>query len=116
MSKASVNFLVASFLLIALVSAGTAAAQAGSDTCAGSGATIGGTCTPLTNTTSGNNSNTALGGGALNSNTTGVQNTASGYSALFSNTTGFQNTASGFKALFSNTTGGDNTASGIAAL
>jgi len=49
---------VAAVLVVALASAGTAAAQAGTDTCAGSGATIGGTCTPLTNITSGNNFNT----------------------------------------------------------
>jgi len=54
-------FSFAAALVLALASAGAAAAQAGSDTCAGSGATIGGTCTPLTNAVSGNNYNTALG-------------------------------------------------------
>ena len=60
--------------------------------------------------------NTALGIGALVSNTTGVQNTASGFDALRLNTTGVQNTASGANALQSNTTGSRNTASGVGAL
>jgi hypothetical protein len=61
-------------------------------------------------------SNTAVGVGALRTNTTGFLNTASGNRALFSNTTGFRNTASGYLALFSNTTGYRNTASGYLAL
>jgi hypothetical protein len=61
-------------------------------------------------------SNTALGSGALSSNTTGGSNTASGTNALFINTTGNENTASGVDALLSNTTGSDNTASGAFAL
>jgi len=61
-------------------------------------------------------SNTALGLGALNANTTGTQNTASGQSALFFNTTGSNNTASGVNALRNNTTGSNNTASGQSAL
>jgi hypothetical protein len=56
--------------------------------------------------------NTALGYGALRSNTTGYANTASGHRALFLNTTGFRNTASGFSALFANSTGSHNTAIG----
>ena len=60
--------------------------------------------------------NTAVGDGALRTNTTGSSNTASGYRALFSNTTGFSNTASGGQALRSNTTGWRNTASGYWAL
>ncbi len=64
--------------------------------------------------------NTALGIGALVSNTTGVQNTASGESALRDNTTGGRNTASGVRdnttALLFNTTGERNTASGVNAL
>jgi len=48
----SLKFLVASFLLIAVANATIAAAAPGTDTCVGSNATIGGTCTPLTNTTS----------------------------------------------------------------
>ena len=59
--------------------------------------------------------NTALGIGALDSNTTGDRNTASGDSALFSNTTGSGNTASGDSALFSNTTGSENIAIGYLA-
>jgi hypothetical protein len=61
-------------------------------------------------------SNTAVGDGALRSNTTGFLNTASCDRALFSNTTGNRNTASGDRALFSNTTGYRNTASGYRAL
>jgi hypothetical protein len=61
-------------------------------------------------------SNTALGSGALNANTTGSQNTASGFQALRNNTTGINNTASGRDVLFSNTTGNNNTASGLNAL
>ncbi|MFM8916340.1 MAG: tail fiber domain-containing protein [Bacteroidota bacterium] len=65
----------------------------------------------------GNNAfNTAVGLGALNSNTTGYENTASGFLALYSNTTGYENTANGSSALFYNTTGGSNTASGYRAL
>ena len=60
--------------------------------------------------------NTALGIGALVSNTTGIRNTALGGSALGSNTTGDFNTASGDSALQRNTTGERNTASGHAAL
>jgi hypothetical protein len=55
--------------------------------------------------------NTAVGDGALRSNTTGFFNTASGYRALFSNTTGGLNTASGERALY-NSTGARNTAVG----
>jgi hypothetical protein len=60
--------------------------------------------------------NTSLGTGALQSNTTGSFNTAIGLDALFSNTTGDSNTASGADALFLNTTGDSNTASGVSAL
>jgi hypothetical protein len=66
---------------------------------------------------------TALGRGALASNTTGdplssqgTSNTALGYRALTANTTGSGNTATGNRALQSNTTGAGNTASGIDAL
>ena len=62
------------------------------------------------------NANTAVGGAALGSNTTGVYNTAIGVTALLSNTQGFYNTASGLDALVSNTTGARNTASGANAL
>src|SRR5207249_4195471 len=61
-------------------------------------------------------SNTASGANALASNTTGNGNTASGFNALTSNTTGGANTASGGGALVSNTTGNSNTASGVNAL
>ncbi len=110
----SVGFSLAAILLIVLASAAIAAAQ--SDTCAGSGATIGGTCVPLTNAASGDNSNTALGSNALQNNTTGLVNTATGADALKGNTTGFQNTADGAGALISNTTGNANTAVGLDAL
>ena len=61
-------------------------------------------------------SNTAVGNGALQANTTGENNAAIGYLALYSNTTGEYNTANGSKALFSNTTGNLNSAIGIQAL
>ena len=60
--------------------------------------------------------NTATGAGALFSNTESSFNTATGADALFSNTEGSSNTASGDAALFSNTTGSFNTASGFEAL
>jgi trimeric autotransporter adhesin len=56
--------------------------------------------------------NTAVGAGALDSNTTGTENTASGINALESNTSGGNNTASGGTSLFYNTSGSGNTASG----
>jgi trimeric autotransporter adhesin len=62
------------------------------------------------------NGNSAIGSGALVSNTTGTQNTASGTGALQSNTTGDDNAAIGFNALASNTSGGGNTAMGFDAL
>src|SRR6266487_3748270 len=57
--------------------------------------------------------NTAIGFDALFSNTIGNLNTANGGSALIANTIGFSNTATGFQALFNNTTGGGNTATGL---
>jgi hypothetical protein len=60
--------------------------------------------------------NTAVGAGALASNTTGTYNIAIGENALVFNTTGGANTAIGFQALFSNTTGSYNTADGQATL
>ena len=60
--------------------------------------------------------NTASGGLALNANSTGNFNTANGLSALNANTTGTENTASGLGALQYNTTGNYNTASGVNAL
>ena len=113
---------LAAAVLIVLASA-TIAAAAGTDTCVGAGAIIGGTCTPLTNTTSGSNENTAFGFQALDSNTTGRANTATGSGALFGEATGGTglgtgggNTATGFDALDHNTTGDENTAAGADAL
>src|SRR6266705_346232 len=60
--------------------------------------------------------NTAVGAGALLSNTTGTFNTANGAFALFGNTEGGENTANGASALENNTTGSANTAVGAAAL
>jgi hypothetical protein len=60
--------------------------------------------------------NTAIGGSALDSNTTGNDNIAIGAFVLVRNTTGNNNTASGQGALFGNTTGDQNTASGFGAL
>ncbi len=62
------------------------------------------------------NGNTAVGSGALSSNTTGSSNTADGGGALSFNTTGGKNTAEGSGALFDNITGNDNTAAGDNAL
>jgi hypothetical protein len=59
--------------------------------------------------------NTADGWQALSSNITGGSNTAIGAGALFSNT-GDGNTATGLGALLSNTTASDNTAHGSFAL
>ena len=60
--------------------------------------------------------NTALGVGALTSNTTASNNTAVGYQAGYSNTTGYQLDAIGGKALYSNTTGNTNSAFGFGSL
>jgi hypothetical protein len=60
--------------------------------------------------------NTAVGAGALTSNTTGNSNTAIGEVALDSNTTGAWNSALGASALASNTTGSGNVAVGYQAL
>jgi hypothetical protein len=60
--------------------------------------------------------NTAVGGGALLTNTAGIQNTATGNDALQANTTGNDNTATGANAMQYNTTGGINTANGFSAL
>jgi len=61
-------------------------------------------------------SNTAVGSGALQANTTGANNIANGFRALYNNTTGNNNTANGYQALYSNTTGSNNIANGYAAL
>lgn len=60
--------------------------------------------------------NVAVGKSALESNTTGSNNVANGRSALYSNTTGVNNTANGYQALYYSTTGNDNTANGLNAL
>lgn len=60
--------------------------------------------------------NTAVGGFALNVNTTGGRNSAFGYDALGANTTGDSNAAFGFGALQVNTTGFNNTAAGAYSL
>ena len=60
--------------------------------------------------------NTAVGVGALSSNTTGIYNTVIGISALSSNTTGGGNIAIGIRALSSNTIGFSNAANGSGAL
>jgi hypothetical protein len=63
-----------------------------------------------------NESNTRIGGQALNSNTLGYQNVAIGDASLSKNTTGGRNNAIGTNALFKNTTGSENTAIGTFAL
>src|SRR5208282_4346392 len=103
---------LAAAVLILLTSATIAAAAAGIDVCVGLDASIGGTCTPLTNTTSDTTDSIAIGDDALNANTTGGENTAVGAFALNANTTGGDNTAAGVEALEDNTTGQDNTAVG----
>ena len=60
--------------------------------------------------------NTATGGDTLSINTTGNANTATGDDALRVNTTGSNNTATGADALRFNTTGENNTATGLNAL
>jgi hypothetical protein len=67
----------------------------------------------LSNTAEGN---TATGAGALLKNTTGIENTAIGESALFSSTDGDRNTAVGADALVNNTGGAFNVAAGFNAL
>ena len=111
----SLNLAVAALLVLASTTIVTAVG-AGSDTCVGAGAVIGGTCTPLTNTTSGNNDDTAVRENTLTSNTTGTDNTAIGAGAMFFNTMGQDNTAAGLSALIHNTTGNENTATGVFAL
>lgn len=71
--------------------------------------------TPNTATGAGSN-NTAMGGFALNVNTTGRRNSAFGYDALGANTTGDSNAAFGFGALQVNTIGNNNTGTGAYSL
>jgi hypothetical protein len=60
--------------------------------------------------------NVAVGGGALQTNTTGAYNMAVGTSALFANSTGIENIAIGTFSLVRNNTGSDNVAIGHQAL
>jgi hypothetical protein len=60
--------------------------------------------------------NTAIGGSALQANTTGKYNTANGYYALNSNKTGTGNIANGYMSLYNNTNGSYNTANGYMSL
>jgi len=75
-------------------------------------------CTAAAKGTCGNSgiNNTAVGAGALTSNTTGNSNTAIGEVALVLNTTGAENTALGTNALTLNTAGSGNVAVGYQAL
>jgi hypothetical protein len=116
MKRSMVGFCFCLATVLAITISSTTISAPGDDTCVGSGATIGGTCTPLTNTTSDNKDNTALGAAALASNTTGNNNTAIGASALNSNTSGVDNNASGISALSRNTIGNLNTGDGAFAL
>ncbi len=65
---------------------------------------------------SGNGSSTAIGNGALSSNTTGVYNSAVGNSALKNNNEGSENTSLGHASLLMNIAGSQNTGIGLAAL
>jgi trimeric autotransporter adhesin len=60
--------------------------------------------------------NTAVGGQALESITSGSANTAIGYETLLADSTGSSNTATGVAALLENNTGSNNTANGFYAL
>ena len=60
--------------------------------------------------------NVAMGGYALNQNTTATLNTALGYNSMYANTTGQYNTAVGANALDANTTASSNTAVGYDAM
>lgn len=68
------------------------------------------------NLTTSGSGNTAVGSGALRSNTIGCLNTANGLGALDSNTNGNYNTAYGADAILLNTSGSYNTAYGCDAL
>ena len=113
MSVASGNFVVDS----AGSMTATTINSTGTITAAGN-LTVNGTVTLSGNKiiTSSIATNTYIGVGAGNANTTGYSNAAYGYQALYSNTTGAMNTANGYQALYSNTTGNRNTANGYQAL
>jgi hypothetical protein len=61
-------------------------------------------------------SNSAVGSGALGSNTSGNTNSAYGFYSLISNTTGSSNSSYGYTAMQNNTTGANNVAYGHSAL
>jgi hypothetical protein len=69
-------------------------------------------CGTATLVSDSNDNNTAIGDGALHSNTNGGHNTASGAAALYVNSAGTANVADGYQALYSNTTGVGNAAMG----
>jgi len=81
-----------------------------------SGATVGLGTGALANDDGTTNKNTALGYGALNSNTSGYNNTAVGYEALEAHTENGDCAAIGYQALYSNIYGERNTAVGKDAL
>jgi hypothetical protein len=112
-SAARFHLFLLAVLLVVLATAGIAAAQAGTDTCVGVFAGNAGSCTPLENTISGGNGNTALGDQSL-TDTAGSFNTGTGLAALYLNS-GSNNTADGETALYKNT-GTDNTGEGVSAL
>jgi len=58
---------------------------------------------------------TAMGSGALRSNTSGARNSAMGYQSLYSNTIGSDNSGCGHMALWGNSTGSRNSAFGYMA-
>ncbi|WP_216368589.1 hypothetical protein, partial [Limnovirga soli] len=60
--------------------------------------------------------NTVIGNGALNANTTGGENVATGFGTLSNNTQGSSNTAAGVQTMYFNLTGEHNTAFGRDAL
>ena len=79
---------------------------------------------PFNNTAVGNDAlrfnrsydNTAIGAGALHSDTTGQYNSVVGFNAMYSNLRGYYNTVVGAQAFFSDTTGSNNTVMGLNAM
>ena len=107
-------FSLAGALLIVIASAAIAAAFP-PNTCVGSNATMGGSCTPLTNPPNGpDNGNTAVGANALQDTGFGSSNTGVGAGAL-EHGNDFFNTAVGAAAIGGGS-GGSNTAVGFSAL
>jgi hypothetical protein len=107
--RGTILFALAALVVIALASAGPAAAQRGLRTNTGLGEGA------LSSITTGTD-DTALGFDALKNNTSGLGNTATGANSLLQNTIGINNTANGLNALESNTSGSNNTAIGLDAL